>query len=161
MLSVFFNVGFLVRFIMAVIGTVGFALIFNTRPRYLPMLGIGGGITYAIYYFFEVRVFVSVFAAAFLSSIFLALYSEVYARIKRAPAIIFMIPCTVPIVPGSSLYYTMANLISRDFDAALYHLGNTALIGIGIAGGILAVSISVNVYTGISARIKANRKVKF
>lgn len=155
MLSTFLNFDFLVSFLMAGIGTLGFSLMFRSRMKYLFILGIGGALTYAVYYFFEINIFKSVFAAAFFSSAFSAVYSEIFARIKRAPAIIFLAPCAIPIVPGSSLYYAMASLISRDMEAALRHLTNAAVIGIGIAGGIMAVSILVNIYMGILKRHRA------
>ena len=155
MLSTFFSFDFFVSFLMAAIGTVGFSLLFRSRAKYLLLLAIGGALTYAVYFFFEINIFKSVFAAAFFSSAFSAVYSEIFARIKRAPAIIFLAPCAIPIVPGSSLYYAMASLISRDMEAALRHLTNAAVIGIGIAGGIMAVSILVNIYMGILKRHRA------
>lgn len=155
MLSTFFNLDFLVSFLMAAIGTVGFSLLFRSRAKYLLLLAIGGALTYAVYRFFELNIFCSVFAAAFFSSAFSAVYSEVLARIKHAPTIVFLAPCAIPIVPGSSLYYAMANLISHNTEAALAHFSNAVAIGIGIAGGIMAVSILVNIYTGILKKHKA------
>lgn len=155
MLSTFFNLEFLVSFLMASIGTVGFSLLFRSRAKYLFILAIGGALTYAVYRFFELNVFCSVFAAAFFSSAFSAVYSEIFARIKRAPTIVFLAPCAIPIVPGSSLYYCMANLISHNTEAALAHFSSAVSIGIGIAGGIMAVSILVNIYTGILKKHKA------
>ena len=154
MLSTFTNLDFWVSFLMAGIGTVGFSLLFRSRGKYLFILGVGGALTYAVYRFFELNVFYSVFAAAFFSSAFSAVYSEVFARIKRAPAIVFLAPCAIPIVPGSSLYYTMSSLISRNTEAALSHFSNAIVIGIGIAGGIMAVSILVNIYMGILKKHK-------
>ena len=154
MLATFFTLDFFVSFLMAAIGTTGFALLFNSRAKYLLILAIGGALTYAVYYFFEMNLFRSIFAAAFFSSAFSAVYSELFARIKCAPTIICLIPCAIPIVPGSSLYYAMASLISRDMPAALRHLSNAALIGIGIAGGIMAVSILMNIYTEIVKKHK-------
>ena len=154
MLATFFTLDFFVSFLMAAIGTIGFALLFNTQPKYLLILAVGGALTYAVYYFFEMNLFKSVFAASFFSSVFSAVYSELLARVKHAPTIIFLIPCAIPIVPGSSLYYAMSSLISRNIDNALHHLGNAAVIGIGIAGGIMAVSILMNIYAEV---VKKNR----
>ena len=47
----------------------------------------------------------------------------------------------IPTVPGGSLYYTMRYLILSDFDIALKKLIETLEVGLGIAGGIVTVSI--------------------
>jgi len=156
MLWQIFDLTFLIRFLTAIVGTIGFALIFRSRLRYLPLLAIGGGVTYAIYH--VVAFFGAIFGAAFAASFFFACYCEIFARIKRAPAIIFMLPCAIPIVPGSSLYYGMENLISRDFATAAVYFEEALMVGIGIAGGILVVSILMNVYNGIILHLKQRKQ---
>lgn len=139
-MSDFFTMKILLALITSAIGSVSFAIIYRVAGKYLPLAAIGGASTYFVYYtvaFFDM----GIFASALLSSAFSALFSEIFAKIKKAPVSIFLLPCSIPIVPGSALYYTMANFISRDFSTASYYLNQTLGIGLGIAAGIVIVPV--------------------
>ncbi len=143
----FFTLELLIALITSATGSVGFAIIYRVGKRHLPSAAIGGALTYLVYYtvaFFNL----GVFAAALVSSAFSALFSEIFAKIRRAPVSIFLLPCSIPIVPGSALYYTMANFISRDFTAASHYLNQTLAIGLGIAAGIVIVPVGWHLFFG-------------
>lgn len=150
---------FYIQLITSFLGSAGFALLFKMRLRYLPFAMIGGGLTYAAYYFGGVFTS-SVFAAAFVGSAASALFSEICARVKRAPAIVFLVPCAIPIVPGGSLYRTMLNLISQNFEDTWFYLMETLKVGIGIAGGIVTVSLCFSLSTGVRNHLRAIRADK-
>ena len=138
-MSGFFTVDLLVSTLTALIGTLGFAVLFKVRVRHLPFAGACGVLTWVLYYsvvFFGG----SLFLAAFLSCAVATCFSEICARARRAPAPVFLVPGTIPIVPGSDLYYTMCSLLSGDFGGCAHYLVRALLIGIGIGGGIVAVS---------------------
>lgn len=139
---------FWLSLLMACLGTAGFSVLFHIRLRYLPFVILGGGLTYALYAVSD-HYLTSYFAAAFLASAFSALYSEVCARVGRAPAVVFLLPCAIPIVPGGSLYRTMVQLISQNFSQARADFLETIKIGMGIAGGIVAVSLAFQIAAGI------------
>lgn len=137
----FFTSEFVIRLITSLIGTVSFAVVFRVRPIHLPYAGICGLITYAVFYtvgFFGDSLFVAAFAAAS----FTALFSEICARVRKAPAIVFLIPGSIPIVPGGDLYNMMKYLLSSEFDLAFEYMLIALKTGIGIAGGIVAVSVA-------------------
>jgi len=103
----------LIRCVSALIGTVGFALIFSIGTKRLVWASLGGLLTWVMY---ELAILFGggPLIAAFASSLFMSLYSEAMARIVRAPTVVFLFPSAIPIVPGGSLYYSMYNLISYD-----------------------------------------------
>ncbi|MBO5939524.1 MAG: threonine/serine exporter family protein [Clostridia bacterium] len=139
-MSDFFTLPFFTQLVMSALGSIGFAMIYRVAGKYLPLAALGGVLTFAVYY--TVEFFgLGVFAAATFSSAFSALFSEIFAKIKRAPVSIFLLPCSIPIVPGSGLYYTIANFIAKDFAAAWHYLGVTLGIGLGIACGIVVVPV--------------------
>ena len=70
-----------------------------------------------------------------------ALLAEIFSRMRKAPTIVFLIPGVIPTVPGGSLYKSMRSLLLDDFAGALDSLFVALQIGLGIAGGILTVSI--------------------
>jgi uncharacterized membrane protein YjjB (DUF3815 family) len=151
------SVEFLIQMVAALIGTAAFAVMFRLNPRHLPWAIVGGGVTFLVYELVNGSLH-SVFASAFLSSAVSALYSEFFARWKRAPAAIFTLLCAIPIVPGGSLYRTMFCLISKDFSATGVYLGETVAIAIGIAGGLAAISLLVHLINGIFVHFHKKRK---
>ncbi len=142
------NIEFFIQLITSLLGSAAFAILFRIRPKHLPMAMIGGGITYFVYFLIN-YFFSSVFAAAFIASAISAIYAEACARFKEAPAIVFVLPCAIPIVPGGSLYRTMFNLISQDLNVAMQYLLETLKIAIGIAGGLAAVSLIFHLVNAI------------
>ena len=145
---------FYIQLITSLLGSAGFSLLFKIRLRYLPYAILGGGLTYAAYYFGGLLTS-SVFAGSFIGAAVSALFSEIFARVKRAPALIFLVPCAIPIVPGGSLYRAMLSLISQDFPNAWFYLIETLKVGIGIAGGIVTVSLCFSLSMGIKNHLKA------
>ncbi len=141
----FFTPEFSTQLVTALLGTLAFAILFRCRVRHLPYASACGLFTYAIYY---TVAFLggSLFFAAFLCTAFTTVFAEVCARLRCAPALIFLLPGTIPIVPGSDLYYTMRYLLEGDYPRSFLHLRNALLVGIGIAGGIVAVSILVTAW---------------
>ncbi len=151
-MSEFLTLDFLIRMITAMLGTFGFSVIFHVRPKYLVWSSVGGGLTYAVYFLVECLGWYG-FAPAFFSAMLAAFYSEVLARILHTPATVFLFPCAIPIVPGSCLYYSMVGFISQDYITAFQKLIEMLSIGIGIAGGIVTVSILFRFYNVIISHI--------
>ena len=137
------------RLIASLVASCAFAVVFRTAPRHLPYAAISGVITYFVYHL-VLFLDASVFLASFLSTVTGAVFAEVYARVRRAPAIIILTAAVIPTVPGSALYYWVQNLLLGDNDTAMAYLGDTIAVGLGIACGIVAVSVS---FRAISAYI--------
>ena len=126
--------------IAAGLGTLGFALIFKVSIKHLPSATLIGVISCAIYIAFDLmgaNLFVSNFMAVLISGIL----CEIFARIFRAPAAIFLLPCVIPLVPGGSLYYTMSYLISENYEAMAAYGKSTLLTALGIAAGMISASM--------------------
>ena len=136
----FFTLAFFIKVISAVIASLGFAMMFKMDSRHLPYGVFSAAITFIIYYAIEFFGG-ALFAAAFISTAFAALFSEVMARVKRAPVIIFLLPGVIPTVPGGNLYYAMRYLLLSDTALALKNFTAALEVGLGIAGGTVATSI--------------------
>lgn len=152
----FFTTTLLIQLITSFITSLTFAITFRVNKRHLVFIGICGTVTYAVYYtllFFTS----SLFVAAFVSSMATAVYAEIFARIRHAPTIIFVLPGIVPTVPGGGLYRGMRDLLLRKISESLEHFAQTLEVGIGIAGGIVTVSILFGIIVDIIAKKKAKR----
>jgi uncharacterized membrane protein YjjB (DUF3815 family) len=141
----FFTTQFFIALAASFIASGSFAIIFRTNKRHLLKLCIAGALTYFIYY--TMQYFSgSVFLAAFISTAFTTLYGEIFARISKAPAIIFIIAGIIPTVPGGDSYYAVKHLITGNLELATQKLIDTGAIAIGIASGIVCVSIIFGIF---------------
>ncbi|MBQ9087022.1 MAG: threonine/serine exporter family protein [Clostridia bacterium] len=135
---------FLLGLVTSGISTLGFCLLLKLNPKRIPAAVIGGMLTNLVYDA-VVLSFGNLLLAAFSSSLFMALYSEISAKIFRAPAILFIVPCAIPIVPGSYLYYTGYYLLTQQTERLAYYAKGTLQIGLGIAVGMGVASILIGI----------------
>ena len=123
----------------AAAGTLGFALLFNSRPRRLVFGALGGGLTWVVYLILS-RFVGSDFLSVALAAAFGAGYAEVMARVCKAPATVFTILSEIALIPGGSLYITMHHLVGgRQAEALSYGL-HTVTVALAIAVGIVLVT---------------------
>ncbi len=149
--------GVLIRLITALLGTVGFALLFRVSKRNLPFAALGGLLTYLVY---ESIMLIDggALVAAFAAALFMSLYSETLARLLRAPAPVFLLPCAIPIVPGGALYHTIYNLLNYNESVFLENATATVSVALGIAIGMSVSSILVGVALQLQKREFFSRK---
>ena len=119
--------------------------------------GVGSIVTFAIYYVLDDNLFV----AAIVSAIFTAIYSEISARVHKAPSLVFLITGVIPTVPGRYLYTTMRCLVEQNWGHAIAYFLDTMKIAIGIAAGVVGVSIcwslTADAIKKYKAKIKASK----
>ena len=145
---------FLIQIVTSLATSVAFAVVFKSNKRHLIMGGVCGILTFATYY----AVYVlssSLFWAAFISSAVAALFSEVNARMRKAPAVLLLLPGVIPTVPGGYLYRSVRDFVRGLPSDALSHLGDAASVALGIAGGVVLISI---VFGTINDAIKKRKK---
>ena len=150
----FFKPLFFIASIGAILGSASFAVLFNVAPRHLLCGTLCGFLTFLVYYTVEFFTGGMVFPAAFVSTMFTALFAEIASRVRKAPTIVFLIPGVIPTVPGGALYRAMRALLLLDFAGASEALLTTLQIGLGIAGGILTVSI---IFGSVMEKIKKGK----
>ena len=59
---------------------------------------------------------------------------------QKAPAIIFILPSIIVLIPGGSFYYTMSYLVNGNQQLFQEWGGRTLLSALGIAVGIIVAS---------------------
>jgi len=134
----------IIQILAGIVGSIGFALIFNLKRDKLPYIIIGSGIGWSIYllcFYYSQNVFLSNVAA----SAFCAASAEFLARWRKAPSTLFVLIHIIPLVPGGSLYYTMRSFVLRDKIAFSTHAMNTLYSSAGIAVGILIVTSCIHI----------------
>ena len=149
--------------ISALIGTVGFALIFKISLKKLPIVAIGGLVTYIFYaftFFLVKNAELNEFIATLVASLFMALFSEICARVIRAPAVVFLFPCAIPIVPGGALYRSMYNLLMGNNAEFIKYISITGQVILGIALGLSVASMIWGVVSLIIHKTTARKNKK-
>ena len=125
----------LIQIATAFLGSLGFALLFGLRRRYVLPAAVGGMLSWAVYLLLS-RFLPSAFLSCLVASACAVLYAELLAHLLRTPATVFVIPAVIPLVPGSSLYYAMSCVVQKDFAAAREYGMTTLEFSLAIAAGM-------------------------
>lgn len=139
------------------VGTLGFALVFNTRARHVPFAVLGGVVACLVYLIAYRLLEQNLFLANMFGALAGAWFSYICARLRRAPRNIFTLACMIPLVPGGSLYYTMSNLIARNAEQAAVYGANTLRVALGIAAGMILASVTVDALNRVRAAARRKR----
>ena len=145
-----------IQFITAALTSVAFALVFRTEKRHLVAAAIAGILTFGVY-FAICELTGSLFWASFLSSGAAAILSEVNARMRKAPALVVLMPAVISIVPGGYLYRTVRDFVKGEAASGLSQLGAAASIALGLAGGIVVATIMFGIAHDMIKRVR-NKK---
>lgn len=125
-----------------VLGTLGFCVILNVSKRKL-FYSVFGGLISSVLLVLLTNLGAGTFEAVFISMLVISVYSEALSRITKTPANIILLPASIPLLPGGSLYYMMSFLVHFDRENFVFYAKETALTGLGIALGAVVISIIV------------------
>lgn len=129
-----------VMVVTAMIGTVGYCLLFNIKKDKILYGCIGGTLSIVVYCICE-EMAVSLLVQHIIAAAIATLYAELMARFVKAPATVFLLPAVIPLAPGGKLYYTMRAIVDGDNEQVGILGRETAYIALGIAIGIVLVSL--------------------
>ncbi len=118
------------------IGTFFFGILFNMRGKHLLIASLGGFLSSLIF------VVLGNFAISepiifFIVATLISFYAEVMARKLRTPATSIATVALIPLIPGSSLYHTMASAFEGDFELFLNKAVYTVKLAFALALGII------------------------
>ena len=135
-----------VQLLACLVGCVGFSILFNIHGPGGLLCTLGGVLTWATY-IIVIALGGSELMGYLWATIFASLYSEIMARIRKYPAISYLVVSIFPLIPGASVYYTMTHAVKGDMAS----FADTGLRTIAIAGaiavGILLVSTAFRIWT--------------
>lgn len=131
----------------AFFGTIGYAGSFNAGKKRFIFSGLGGGIGWAFYLLFSLH---SVAMGYFVAAVVINIYSEIMARLNKAPATVFLVSAIMPLVPGGVLYNTMRYAVLRDWKK----FGET---GVSAFSAALALAMGILIANSF---VKSIRKIR-
>lgn len=114
---------FVLPFIYATLGTIGFAMLFEIKPKNIIYCGICGGVGWVVYLIMKNTSHYGDFISNLASALSIVILARFLAKYRKAPAPIFYIPGIFPIVPGAGIYNTAYAVVRNNFaDAQNYGL---------------------------------------
>ncbi len=140
----------LTQIIAAFIGTFGFTILFGAKRKYWLLIAIDGMLSWMLY--LACCTVMHTFPANIITAAFCSLYAHIASRIVKAPTTCLLMPATVPMVPGGSLYYTMSYLLSGEMSEFVRYLSATCETIFAMAIGFALVSLGFRTYEGSHLR---------
>ena len=135
----------IIQCVAAFVGCIGFSIIFNIHGPGILLCALGGAISWAVYCV-SAHYGCSNTMCYFLSALTAAIYSEAMARIRKYPAISYLVISIFPLIPGSGIYYTTNCLVMGDMSGFTSMGKQTIAIAGVIAVGILMISTLVRLW---------------
>jgi len=144
------------HFLYSTIATMGFSVFLNAPKSALIPSGLTGGIGWTFYYYL-INATNNDILSNFLAAVLVAWISEYLARKLKYPAILFVIPGIIPLVPGLGMYNTMLYLVQTNYELAISKGANVLFVGGAISLGVLVVT-SLSRTLNIVSLSKINKK---
>ena len=141
----------LVQCICAWVSCIGFSILFNIHGPGILICALGGFLSWGVYCL-VLRWGGSDILAYFWSAIFSSFYAEIMARIRKYPAISYLVVCIFPTIPGAGVYYTMNYAVQGEMELFASKLIHTVAIAGIIAVGILFGSTVFRMYSQWKAK---------
>lgn len=130
----------MIQILTCVLGSIAFAVTMKVPKKTLIYIALGGLLSAGIERFMSL--FFNDFISCLTSMIILSLYCEIISRIIKSPTTVTLMPSTIPLLPGSSIYYTMFWAINGNKELMSSYASSTLLSGLGIAlGAVIASAI--------------------
>lgn len=127
---------FVIQFIVAMVATVSFSIIFNAPRTELVFCGITGAIGWIVYYVM-VHSITGPVAASLVSTLLLTLFARLFSAKRRNPVTVYLLAGIFPLVPGAGIYYTAFYLFTGNKEMFGNVGAETLEVAIAIVFGII------------------------
>lgn len=137
--------------LFAFVGCLGFTILFNIQLPGGFLCMLGGCLCWFVYCL-SVELGTGELGAYFWSSLMASVYSEIMARIRKFPAISYLVVSLFPMIPGAGVYYTMTYAVQGEVERFAAKGMFTAAIAGTIAVGVLLGSTVFRIYSDFKYR---------
>lgn len=131
-----------IQCLTSIVSCVGFAYLFNIQGYGKLLCALGGALAWAAYGLTD-YLGGGELLCYFFSALTAATYAEIMARIRKYPAISYLVISILPLIPGAGIYYTTNRLVSGDMTGFANQGKHVIAIAGVIAVGILMISTIV------------------
>lgn len=124
------------QLLTAFISTAAFGIIFQAPKPSLVKCGLVGMCGWFIY-ISVVGFGYDAVPATVIAAVFVAVASQMFAKIYKTPIIIFSVAGIIPLVPGGMAYDAMRNFVENDYNTAITLAAKAFMISGSIAIGLV------------------------
>lgn len=128
------------------VGCIGFSVYFNIHGPGIVVCCLGGVLTWSAY-LLALHLGVGVIYSNLLGGIVASVYAEIMARVRRFPAISYLVVSLFPLLPGAGVYYTMAYAVENNMTKFSAKGFETGAVAGALALGILLVSTAFRIWS--------------
>lgn len=118
------------------IASAGFGILFNAPRRSLVHCGLVGMLGWILYYTLTQHG-MDVVPATVLAAMLVAVLSQLFAKLRKTPIIIFNVSGIIPLVPGGIAYDAMRHFVENDYFTGVQLTAKVMLLSGGIAIGLM------------------------
>lgn len=129
----------LLELVLAALGTVAFAIVFNIPKKYYLYCAPVGAAGWVLYRVMTEMAGSGDFEATFLATALVVLLSRFIAVADHCPATVFITAGIFPLVPGAGIYWTAYYLVTNQFTEAVASGFSALQVIIGIVLGIVFI----------------------
>ena len=139
------------------VACVGFLFVWNIHGSGSWLCALGGFITWAVFCLAD-RFGYGYATCCFFGTLMAAAYAEVMARVRKYPAISYLVISLIPLIPGSNIYYTAQQAVQGHMEGFIRE-GTLLVITAGVmAAGIILVSSAARIIHPIHPPIKIHAR---
>lgn len=135
-----FDIDTLIQILAAFGGTIGYGALFNVRGKKLLLAALGGMSAWILYLALNSYAIENVTLCCFIVSLVTSTYSEILARLLKTPASTFYIATLMPLIPGSTLYYSIDAVVNKDMTQFIFYISRTVEIAAALSAGIVIIN---------------------
>ena len=129
-----------IQCLFAMVACLGFVVVFNIHGYGNLLCVLGGGLTWAAYCLVQ-HLGGAELLCYFLATVFAAVFAELMARVRKYPAISYLITSLLPLIPGAGVYYSAQQAMQGNTVGFVEYSAHTlAIAGVMAAGILLVVS---------------------
>ena len=141
----------LIQILAGFVGTMGFAVLFNIRGKRFLFAALGGLLSWLLFLVLS-RLIPNEPVCYFFVAVLISAYAELMARVLKTPTTTFVTTSLVPLIPGGSLYYTMAYAFESDLEHFLEKGIYTLELASALALGIIIATTATRILTKLKAK---------
>ena len=134
----------LIEAIAGFVACTGFTFLFNIHGNGKFLCALGGMITFLVYRL-SGNLGVGAVAAYFFGTLAASVYSEIMARVRKYPAISYLVISAFPLIPGAGVYNTVMFAMRGELNQCINTGMQTLAIAGVMAGAILLVSTAFRI----------------
>ena len=147
------------QFIVSLLATFSFAVLFSVEKKQLVFCGLTGAIGWCVY-MLCVNHDTSEAIANLIATLALTLVARIFSAVRRTPVTVYLLTGIFPLVPGAGIYYTSYYFIMGETSLfSQYAMSTVKIAGSIVLGIIFGFALPQSLFNRLSGMLHKDRKI--